>query len=472
METPLDREAAPSLQETYSGCIEKARKEFPALIKRMSNTISEEQKSRLIDPDTEEFNPDFSYPNLFDLDGQQITAKSAVIEENLALAQSLEQQGITSTIANEFDKEKALDGLIYLRLLRLAQGFQQEERDRAGISKEFIELNNEITGPINPVLYQGIVNDLHEIIGNVNEQQPRARKIADELAGMVQEKRGDSHIVSLPDEVFNQYQHAYKVIFGEWLNKIVPEKKGLYSAADMAEVYSIALEDMKLDQLGWHVVIDEEATSMRVSMEDMIITMPSNRKALSHEEFAPKIVHEIGHITRGLNGSYISRSAEHGLPEYLDAEEGLMSYGEEFISGKRKGNITYIERYLGTGMMTGVDGVKKDFKQVFATMWHARVLLENADIIKNGHDLTSENIANAKENSLMNAQRLFRGGDGKTPGVGWTKDKAYYEGVAKLTDFLVDFANKKGVENIHWLFTAKFDPTNSLHNQYLQLPLK
>ena len=118
-----------------------------------------------------------------------------------------------------------------------------------------------------------------------------------------------------------------------------------------------------------------------------------------------------------------------------------------------------------------IDGRLKDFKTVFAAMWRARVLLNNLEQLSSGTDITAEEIVQARKDSLMNAQRIFRGGDGKTPGVGWTKDSAYYAGMAKLTDFLVDFDRRQGIENIHLLFAAKFDPTNSLHNQYLGMPI-
>lgn len=468
MEQSGSLEETATLQEKYSESLEKASKESPALIKRMSNTISDEQKAALINPNSEEFNPDFDYPNLFDLDEETIAEKTAIIEEGLTSARTIENQGFIPSVLDGFVKEKATVGLLNLQLLRLAQKIQvQNDEEKEDLTDEFMKLDEKITGSVDPVLYQGIVNSLHELSEKVVER-PNLKKVVDELTGMLQEKGGDTRIAALPDEIFEQYQHAYKTLFGGWLSRIIPQKEGLYAAEDMASIYSRAIDDMKMDQLGWKVEIDEDATSMRVSMEKKTVTVPSKRKPLSYEELVPKVVHEIGHMIRGWNGSHISHRAEHGLPDYLDAEEGLMSYGEQFISGKRQGNATYIERYLGAGMMTGVDGVKRDFKQVFAVMWRARILLENSASLE---DITEEDIKSAREDSLMNAQRLFRGGDGKIPGVGWTKDKSYYEGSAKLTNFLVSFANRVGVENINMLFIAKFDPTNQRHSEYLELPL-
>jgi hypothetical protein len=191
------------------------------------------------------------------------------------------------------------------------------------------------------------------------------------------------------------------------------------------------------------------------------------------EELCAKLVHEFGHFIRSWNGSFISRAAEHGLPDYLDAEDGLMAYGEQFIKGKQEGNVTYIERYLGASLLTGqIDNKKRDFKTVFAALWRARILLDNSDQIIAGADIDDGLEAKARQASLVNAQRLFRGGDGKTSGLGFTKDQVYYSGQAKLTDVLIKFDSFYGLEYFPLLFTAKFDPTNMLHNQYLGMPIK
>lgn len=458
----------------YEEALLSAGEEFPALIKRISNKISPEQKIALTAIDTDEFNPDFSYPSLWDLSPDDILNKREIIQNNLEIMHEMELGGYTPTISNEFDKDKALKGLLNLELLELTQMIQttSDSLERQTYVDRFKKLNEIMTGPVDERLYQGLVNSLHDVADVINDNQPIAKRITVELTAKLPDRQGEDRIITLPEDIFAQYQNAYESIFGNWLREIIPKKDGLYSAEDMAQVFDNAIKSMKLDQEGWMVVLDPDVTSMKMSMEEKTISMPTERKPLTYEEFAPKVVHETLHITRGWNGSYISRSAEHGLPDYLDAEEGLMSYGEEFISGKRQGNVTYVERYIGVGSMTGsLDSREKDFKDVYAIMWRTRLLLENTERLACGEDVTKADVSKSKEDSLMNAQRLFRGGDGKTPGLGWTKDKSYYEGTAKLTSFLSTFPAKFGMENIHWLFAAKFDPTNDKHNQYLGLPL-
>ncbi|HLG90705.1 MAG TPA: hypothetical protein VI336_00870 [Candidatus Saccharimonadales bacterium] len=479
MERKISAEVATAPPE-YRESLERARKEFPALIRRLSNTISSEETEALTNPEWPEFNPHFEYPKLFDLNEDELAEKRRIIDENLAFVNQIEQSGYTSTITEEFDKEKAMNGLTNVYLLTLAQRMQRfPELEQEKNAEMFMRINERLNGPVDSQLYQGVVNRLHEIIDEVKSEQPVLYKIARELRLLVPEKQGDDRIVTMPKEIFDEYSRAYHLIYDNWLNEVIPEEKDSYSAQDIYEAFERTMSIMGFEA---NVEIQEDIPSIKYNkQEDMSIKynkdekkfyIPSSR-ILKHDQLRAKIVHEIGHLTRGWNGSYHSRDAENGLPEYLDAEDGLMSYGEEFITGKQHSNPTYVERYLGVGLLTGtVGGAKKDFKDTFAAMWRARLLLENQNLITEGRDIEVADIASARKESLMNAQRLFRGGDGRTPGLGWTKDKVYYEGVAKLNEFLVDFERRYGLEYITILFAAKFDPTNSLHNKYLGMPLK
>ncbi len=461
-------EAMPQVSEYYAH-IEQARKLAPALIKRLSNKLDPVQHRQLLDPAVEEFNPDFTYPNLFDMTPEEIEEKKQKINHGLTEAAKLEQAGHRPTVVEQFDKVKAVDGALNLSLIELAQHLQSTPDEET--AHQFMEVSHQLTGEVDQHLYQGIVNSLHSLVGQVTDATPNAKQIADELLARLPASAGESRIVGLSPEVFDAYQDAYNKIFGQWLEEIIPEKSGKYSAQDMIEVFQRALQGMKFDELGWAAEADDDATSIKISMEDKKVIIPTERAALSREELGARVVHEIGHIMRGWNGSSISRNAEHGLPDYVDAEEGLMAYGEQFMRGRATANTTYVERYLGAGLMSGVlDDEKKDFRAVFAAMWRARAIFDNQGRINLGYDLTGEDLATAREDSLMNAQRLFRGSDGKLPGVGWYKDIAYYDGLAKLTQFLESFKVRYGLENVHLLFAAKFDPTNSMHNQYLGMP--
>jgi len=457
------------VRDQYLELLEKARKQFPAITSRLSNTITKEDKARLISGD--EFNPQFSYPKLFEIDTTEIQKRKDEIASNMSAIDDLEKSGYTPSVTDELDKQKIVSGAQNLMFLELAQILHSPECTDQEAANRYMQLNTEVYGPMNEDLYQGLINYIRTEITKLPTNNPNARQITDELIEMLPGANGDGGIVALPSDVFEKYQAAYTVIFRPWLEKIIPKKEGMYDATEIAEVFRNALESMGFDSLGWKVVVSEDATSIKISMEDKEITIPADRQPLEYTELCARVVHEIGHVTRGWNGSFISRSAEHGLPEYLDAEEGLMAYGEQFIEGKQTGNVTYMERYVGAGMMTGtLDGAKKDFKDTYAAMWRTRVILENLDKLQNGEDLTEDLIEEAKETSLMNARRLFRGGNGAMPGIGWIKDKVYYEGMAKLTDYLVTFEEKFGVENMYLLFGAKFDPTNDLHNRYIGMP--
>jgi Domain of unknown function (DUF1704) len=457
--------------EHYSGHLETARKAFPALIRRVSNTIPEEQVSLLTAVDGLEFNPTLEYPNIGDLSQEDLAEKRKKIEGGLSDAAVIEESGHIPSTDDRLSKAKATEGLKNVRFLELAQTFHELEDgpQRDSAAEELFLLNSEMTGSIDEGLYHGVINSLHLYIDKITQSQPNLFKIAQELRTMIPAALGDNEIVSLPQQTFDEYANAYKVIFSGWLNELITEEKESYDADDIARIFTDAFVSMGLPA---NVEVSEDTTSIKWRKEESKFFIPSNRN-MSRSQLEAKIVHEIGHLTRGWNGSQHSRAAENGLPDYLDAEDGLMSYGEEFITGERQSNPTYIERYLGAGLLTGsVDDTRRDFKRVFSAMWRARVILESNSLIGAENDVSDNIVVASRKESLINAQRLFRGGDGITPGIGWTKDKVYYEGVAKLTDFLIMFESKYGLEQIPILFAGKFDPTNEDHNRYMGMPFK
>lgn len=469
MERPFINEISSVRTEQYRESLERARKEFPGLIRRLSNKISPEDRALLIDPDLPEFNPQLEYPDLFDLTDDRLEEKRRTIEDSLYFIKKLESNGYIPTIEDEFDKQKAIDGLANTHLLILAHKMQScndfslEENIRM-----FIEINERMNGAVDERLYQGIVNSMHETVDKVAPQQPTLYKIAQELKSKIPQSAGAETKIGLPKNTFDTYANTYHLLFDSWLNEIITENKNSFDAEGISEVFKNAMSSMGFVV---NVEISEDVTSLKYRKEENKLFVPATRQ-MSRQQLAAKVVHETGHLTRAWNGSHLSRQAENGLPDYLNAEDGLMSYGEEFLTGRQQSNPTYIERYLGVGLLSGtVDGVRKDFKDTFSAMWRARVLLESLDKIEVGEDVERSGIVLARKESLMNAQRLFRGGDGKTAGLGWTKDKVYYEGVAKLTDFLVGFERKFGLEYLPVIFAGKFDPTNPLHNKYMGMPL-
>src|SRR5690242_13078371 len=95
----------------YGEPLERARKLSPALIKRLSNTIPAEQKGLLIDPDGNDFVPDFGYPNLFDMNEEEIAEKKVAIADDLSILDGIEAQGYRPSLEEQFDKQKANTGI-------------------------------------------------------------------------------------------------------------------------------------------------------------------------------------------------------------------------------------------------------------------------------------------------------------------------------------------------------------------------
>ncbi len=139
-----------------------------------------------------------------------------------------------------------------------------------------------------------------------------------------------------------------------------------------------------------------------------------------------------------------------GLHRYLDAEEGIATLREMSMKEDEFDVIGKIGLYLGIVLALGMDGKKRNFREIFD-------ILTDYNLITTSNDLTK-----SKEIAYNNTIRIFRGTNCKDKGICFSKDASYVEGRLRIARFIKE--NRTNIENITELFNiGKFDPTNFQH---------
>jgi hypothetical protein len=185
---------------------------------------------------------------------------------------------------------------------------------------------------------------------------------------------------------------------------------------------------------------------------------------MNHKPMTPlvakgKFCHEVlVHSLRAVNGSKTSDSMmQYGMPNFLDAEEGLSVFVEYGITGEI--SIGRSDRYVDFGLALGSSNTTP------VTRSKLQELYVNREIVRRQAkgEVVNEEVIQA--DGWKSVNRIFRGAlDNDVIAVN-TKDLAYYRGLKIIGDY-VDEALKDGVninELLNFLLRGKFDPTNKRH---------
>ncbi len=203
---------------------------------------------------------------------------------------------------------------------------------------------------------------------------------------------------------------------------------------------------LSLDITDWQVkVIESHAKGMSVNSKNKVITIPSTRK-MPVNKLQQLLAHEIGtHVMRSINGansSLVLLSA--GLAHYLPGEEGLATMCAQSLSKYKWQAFAGQDKYFAIGLVMGVDGKERDFRDVFEIM----KLYYAAESKK--FDQYSLKI---QEKAWSTCVRIFRGTTGLVKGQCYTKDLAYYKGNRLMWEL-----NIKDPAFFPQLFKGKFSP--------------
>ena len=242
-----------------------------------------------------------------------------------------------------------------------------------------------------------------------------------------------------------------------------------YGPNELLDIFSTSLELLsEKDDESWKewTVELKEGTNTSVTAIKKRINVASSRALATKKDVKGLLAHEIlTHALRAKNGYNIDdKKLATGLPQYIDAEEGLGILSEFAVTGEfpERARDRYIDIALALGTVNG----KSLNRQTLFEISFSRAQLMN--------ELSSEpvDLNQLKKSTWTHVDRIYRGGRGDTSTTNqavFTKDIAYYDGYKKMRDYIdASYADGKTIEEIFdYLTLGKFDPTNPVHIKYL-----
>ncbi len=357
-------------------------------------------------------------------------------------------------------------------------------------------------GPDHP-LYEAasmqLAQNLREIYG-----VPNAKEWRGILGLRLQELRAVEDLEDVPDDVMAAWQFIKQHLpqdlkpgeiyqpkqetvdwYAAQLNERLRPARG--AVAEAVERGEITLVDGKLDAhnivkatrlalqargaQGWEVELTDES-NIDTSQADKKIYVPRTR-FMSMEQFdAVMLGHEIDeHVITRVNGDNSGESVLGGTGAngYLAWNEGNGKANEGLLKAKADLRASAYAYYLSGGIALGLEveeGVGRNFGQTFDLVWR----MNYVDKCLKGQ-VTTENAEQVKRDLMGKAvdqlYRLFRGTDGKVPGVVFTKDiMTYYPGQVQVWqkwDRDMELPEEERLQELALERSAKIDPYRPDH---------
>ena len=297
------------------------------------------------------------------------------------------------------------------------------------------------------------VNSLRgPVIESQDTIDPLYKTVAQEFLDLVPEwKQSYQQPEQLTDEILDHARGVTRSQVGHIIN--IDNPKDVYDPEDIKSIFENSLH--KMGAVGWTVVLHPVQRFMSINQTKKEVRIPAHTsQGYTHERLQALIAHELGtHVQRRLNGERSKLALlSTGLDRYSAGEEGVATVREQSISGDFSTD-RWLERHLAIGMTVGLDGVKRDFREIFEIMWRYYYL----DLRRNGRDHT-EALSIARNKSYDRCVRTFRGTGGGSKGYCYTKDIDYAEGNIGVWSLI----GKKPDEMMKFSL-GKYDPTNERH---------
>lgn len=375
-----------------------------------------EERAKFMAGETE--NPLFIYPLVKTVDIQKI-------EDDLV--------GLRERIDNEEDNQWVR--LAYLdRIDEKLIELEQLKAVRANNDDQFDLSMSRLYGEIDKGLFSDVLRAFEERLNDDLASSSRASDAVEKLNDIISSISKELETSNRREE--GVFTYVYKQD-AEYLN-----------ATEIREVFNGELERHGIS--GWKVVVDnaKRYKSITVNQNERSIFIPTARK-LTLQESRALAEHELVHIRRRLNGDVSGlKILGRGLAYYLRAEEGIAKRIE--LEFSRSALNATLENYLLSGLIMGVDGKKRSFREIYdvsALLFEAVHLRE----VKN-------NNRSVRGFAWPRAMRFFRGTSGQTPGVCQRRYKTYLEGFVAVDSMFSSGSLEESVAMV-----GKYDPSNERH---------
>ena len=417
-----------------------------------------EEKERFLNNET--YVPEYAYPRLanFRFDSDIAQLKSDLLEASFGLKDTIRSSEVSLQI-----------GYIHSELARIAlteAAHYMQTGDYETTSDAFNRRNVEAYGEFDTDLSLSMIHTEYIRTFDLIPASEYEDKIRNELLGLIDitepggitepEILSESEIKALQRFVLEKYKNS----FG-----IVPDTDNsvTYNAGQCRDILEKVLAEDGLAAKGWTIVINEASIIAATYPKQKIIYIPATIAYTADEIRRILIGHEIkAHAWRYENALLTGNQIlEEGTSTSADIEEGLGILIECAIAGSLDNPSLdrARDRYITAGLALGVDGVKRDAREVYEVLWRMFVIRE---ALKNPTTTIDEFAA--KQVAYTHIENAFRGTSFARKGVIYTKLKIYYEGLVKNADFFREYGDDIQ-EAFDIAFLGRYDHTDPIERE-------
>jgi hypothetical protein len=272
--------------------------------------------------------------------------------------------------------------------------------------ESFTILNREYYGEINKDLWDYTIYQLDQfLIKSKNRKQALRIRSSVNLEYDLSKAQEVQKLLLAPFP-----KNLKKNIYTLCLRELEIEDKDEFSTKEMVKIFEKVLNLYNIKN--WTVEIHPNYEGITISPDKKTLYLPKD-KSYTKERIEHLIPHEIGvHIQR----SYLNQRNNYKILttsklSHME-EEGLAMIVEDAIFGSRNyGNLGF----LTVGLATGMDGTKRDFRDIYEFLIDYHSLNDNQ---------TQEKL---KNKAWTRCIKTFMGTDYETRGVCFFRTKGYFE---------------------------------------------
>lgn len=450
------------------------------------NNDADQQKASFMSG--ESYNPSLDYPAFAQSNYLSIEA------QNLSLAANQ----VAEIEPDEFKKD-ILNNTIQYRLAEI--GFVQtlakidqliktgQSEAIADLAERARDLNEQLYGRPQPELVDAILNQIWNKIDAKNLSDS-AQALYDELKngfylggrfvmGLPASENPQARLPEFDDDpslawageyILNQNADLEALVRELWEQKV--DEFGDDYVATPLEIKEFFEDALRLRDpegtSGVRVVFDSEAEALSWNSAELAVVVGGKRSPIKNaEEMFTKVLHEFGvHGQRAINGFKTNLPilgsglfTDTPRADYLTFEEGLATMLEASVKNEK---TNWTPANMGLYLNIALAEAGHDFREVYELSWRYRVLFG----LKDGQELTAEQIDKQKDLAYKAVVRVFRGTPTDLASTNpeirpltYNKDLAYLNGRVDVMNYFRQVWQYGDATKLDELFIAKFDPT-------------
>lgn len=434
-EEGIDRELFEFLTETD-----------PEILKRFTPTVSKEEEDRFLNSDFTT-NPVITYPSLIN-GAEDLESKRELL---LSTGSFLIQSYIDSRGLSVNDREELLT-YYWDFVKRRSEIFDLLHASAVGDFSRFNTLAESLYGNPSIEIFNTYLRDIYR-----NSEKIEGNHMLSSLALAISEVLPaiDGEPLETNEIDLERFRAYLKPKMQSVIDILVeyPES-GMLNSLVIQKVFEQAL--VSIGAQDWTIALSDEYKAIAVKGDEKTVYIPSERK-VSKNKLLGLLAHEIyTHVQRRISaeGVFPYEILRTGLNGYLEGEEAIATVSEMAFNPDSNLDLGGGDMHFATCLALGVDGHKRDFKEVFRILY----AVKKFNNVMNGKEMNKAD-EDAKRSAWKITLRVFRGTPGTLPGICFRKDLANGEGRVQLMRYL----GERKDEDISNLWEAKYSPWKPTH---------